>query len=151
MESEGPASNFRAVAEARAAANRSAMSTLIRARSLRAKEIPVERVRDTRCVRTARRDRGASDLGDLVAFPVKEFMPPARGRGAGGIGGAIRRCRSAQPMRSEKSGVPYERGRAVRAAGAPGWERGGGGGGEKNPLRAEGGRQEGEGGGSGGG
>ena len=71
MESEGLASNFRAVAEAEAAANRSAMNTLIRARSLGAKEIPVERVRDTRCVRTARRDRGASDLGRSRCVPVE--------------------------------------------------------------------------------
>jgi hypothetical protein len=43
VESEGPASNLRAVAEARARANRSAMTALIRAGSLTAKEIPAER------------------------------------------------------------------------------------------------------------
>jgi hypothetical protein len=42
-ESEGLASNLRAVAEARARANRSAMIALIRAGSLTVKEIPAER------------------------------------------------------------------------------------------------------------
>src|SRR5438445_13231302 len=43
MESEGPASNLRAVAKGESQANRSATSALIRACSLEAKEIPAAR------------------------------------------------------------------------------------------------------------
>ena len=78
MESEGPASNLRAVAEGGSQANRSATSALIRARSLRAKEIPAE------CVQThgvCGRHGGTEERltwGDLVAFPMMVFMPQSR-------------------------------------------------------------------------
>jgi hypothetical protein len=75
MESEGPASNLRAVAKAGAMANRSATSALIRARSLRAKEIPAERV-PTHGV--CGRHGGTEERltwGDLVASPMTVFMP----------------------------------------------------------------------------
>jgi hypothetical protein len=75
MESEGHASNFRAVAEGGSQANRSATSALIRARSLRAKEIPAERVlRHGVCGRHGGTEERLT-WGDLVAFPMKVFMP----------------------------------------------------------------------------
>jgi hypothetical protein len=92
MESEGHASKLRAVAEARARANRSAMSALIRACSLEAKEIPAERARTHGvCGRHGGTEKRLT-WGDLVAFPSKVFMPPGRGRRAGGIEGAIRQA-----------------------------------------------------------
>jgi hypothetical protein len=90
MESEGLASNLRAVAEAKAMANRSATSALIRAGSLTAKEIPAERApRHGVCGRHGGTERRLT-WGDLVASPEKEFMPPGRGRRAGGVDEAIR-------------------------------------------------------------
>jgi hypothetical protein len=75
VESEGLASNLRAVAEAEAVANRSAMSALIRACSLRAKEIPVQRVlRQGVCGRHGGKE-GRLTWGDLVVFLLMEFMP----------------------------------------------------------------------------
>jgi hypothetical protein len=78
MESEGPASKLRAVAEGGSQANRSATNALIRARSLRAKEIPVERVQ---AHGVCGRHGGTEERltwGDLVAFPMMVFMPPSR-------------------------------------------------------------------------
>jgi hypothetical protein len=75
MESEGPASKLRAVAKGESQANRSATSALIRARSLRAKEIPAERVQ---AHGVCGRHGGTEERltwGDLVAFPMKVFMP----------------------------------------------------------------------------
>jgi hypothetical protein len=75
MGSEGPASNLRAVAEAEAMANRSATSALIRACSLEAKEIPAERVQTHGvCGRHGGTEKRLT-WGDLVAFPMKVFMP----------------------------------------------------------------------------
>lgn len=75
MESEGLASNLRAVAKAGARANRSATSALIRACSLRAKEIPAERVLTHGvCGRHGGTEERLT-WGDLVAFPMKVFMP----------------------------------------------------------------------------
>ena len=90
MESEGPASNLRAVAEARAMANRSAMSALIRAGSLTAKEIPAERApRHGVCGRHGGTEERLT-WGDLVASSERVFMPPGWGRRAGGVDEAIR-------------------------------------------------------------
>src|SRR6266540_1804833 len=75
VESEGPASNLRAVAKGESQANRSATSTLIRACSLEAKEIPAERVQ---AHGVCGRHGGTEERltwGDLVAFPMKVFMP----------------------------------------------------------------------------
>jgi hypothetical protein len=75
MESEGPASNLRAVAKGESQANRSATSALIRACSLKAKEIPAERVQ---AHGVCGRHGGTEERltwGDLVAFPMKVFMP----------------------------------------------------------------------------
>src|SRR6516165_3680879 len=75
MESEGLASNLRAVAEAEAMANRSATSALIRAGSLTAKEIPAERApRQGVCGRHGGTEERLT-WGDLVASSEKEFMP----------------------------------------------------------------------------
>jgi hypothetical protein len=75
MESEGPASKLRAVAKGESQANRSATSALIRARSLRAKEIPAERVQAQGvCGRHGATEERLT-WGDLVAFPMKVFMP----------------------------------------------------------------------------
>lgn len=75
MESEGPASKLRAVAEGESQANRSATSVLIRARSLRAKEIPAERAQTHGvCGRHGGTEERLT-WGDLVAFPVMVFMP----------------------------------------------------------------------------
>ncbi len=90
MESEGHASKLRAVAEARARANRSATSVLIRACSLEAKEIPAERaLTHGVCGRHGGIEKRLT-WGGLVAFPSKVFMPPVEGRRARGIEGAIR-------------------------------------------------------------
>jgi hypothetical protein len=75
MESEGLASNLRAVAKGESQANRSATSALIRACSLEAKEIPAERVQ---AHGVCGRHGGTEERltwGDLVAFPMKVFMP----------------------------------------------------------------------------
>ena len=75
MESEGLASNLRAVAKGESLANRSATSALIRACSLEAKEIPAERVQ---AHGVCGRHGGTEERltwGDLVAFPMKVFMP----------------------------------------------------------------------------
>src|SRR5437667_7485603 len=75
MESEGLASNLRAVAEGESQANRSATSALIRACSLEAKEIPAERVQ---AHGVCGRHGGTEERltwGDLVAFPMMVFMP----------------------------------------------------------------------------
>src|SRR3989449_7849333 len=75
MESEGLASNFRAVAKGESQANRSATSALIRACSLEAKEIPAERAQ---AHGVCGRHGGTEERltwGDLVAFPMKVFMP----------------------------------------------------------------------------
>ena len=78
MESEGLASNFRAVAKGESQANRSATSALIRARSLGAKEIPAERApRQGVCGRHGGTEERLT-WGDLVAFPMKVFMPQWR-------------------------------------------------------------------------
>ena len=75
LESEGPASNLRAAAEAEAMANRSATSALIRAGSLTAKEIPAERVQTHGvCGRHGGTEERLT-WGDLVASSEKEFMP----------------------------------------------------------------------------
>ena len=75
MESERLASNFRAVAEGENQANRSATSALIRACSLEAKEIPAERVQTHGvCGRHGETEERLT-WGDLVAFPMKVFMP----------------------------------------------------------------------------
>jgi hypothetical protein len=75
MESEGHASNLRAVAEGGSQANRSAMSALIRACSLKAKEIPAERAQTHGvCGRHGGTEKRLT-WGDLVAFPMKVFMP----------------------------------------------------------------------------
>jgi len=75
MESEGPASNLRAVAKAEARANRSAMSALIRAGSLTAKEISAERVpAHGVCGRHGGTEKRLT-WGGLVAFPRMVFMP----------------------------------------------------------------------------
>ena len=90
MESEGLASNLRAVAEAEAMANRSAMSALIRAGSLMAKEIPAERApRNGVCGRHGGTEERLT-WGDLVASSMMVFMPPGWGRRAGGVDEAIR-------------------------------------------------------------
>jgi hypothetical protein len=90
MESEGLASNLRAVAEAEAMANRSAMSALIRAGSLTAKEIPAERApRQGVCGRHGGTEERLT-WGDLVASSERVFMPPGWGRRAGGVDEAIR-------------------------------------------------------------
>ena len=75
MESEGLASNLRAVAKGESQANRSATSALIRACSLEAKEIPAERVQ---AHGVCGRHGGTEERltwGGLVAFPMKVFMP----------------------------------------------------------------------------
>lgn len=75
MGSEGLASNLRAVAKGESQANRSATSALIRACSLEAKEIPAERVQ---AHGVCGRHGGTEERltwGDLVAFPMKVFMP----------------------------------------------------------------------------
>jgi len=73
--SEGLASNLRAVAEGESQANRSATSALIRACSLEAKEIPAERVQAQGvCGRHGETEKRLT-WGDLVAFPMKVFMP----------------------------------------------------------------------------
>ena len=75
MESEGLASNLRAVAEGESQANRSATSTLIRACSLEAKEIPAERAQTQGvCGRHGGTEKRLT-WGDLVASPMKVFMP----------------------------------------------------------------------------
>ena len=75
MESEGPASKLRAVAKGESQANRSATSALIRAWSLEAKEIPAERVQTHGvCGRHGGTEERLT-WGDLVAFPMKVFMP----------------------------------------------------------------------------
>ena len=75
MESEGLASNLRAVAEGESQANRSATSALIRACSLEAKEIPAERAQTQGvCGRHGGTEERLT-WGDLVAFPMKVFMP----------------------------------------------------------------------------
>jgi hypothetical protein len=75
MKSEGPASNLRAVAEGGSQANRSATSALIRACSLKAKEIPAERaLRQGVCGQHGGTEERLT-WGDLVAFPEKVFMP----------------------------------------------------------------------------
>jgi hypothetical protein len=75
MESEGLASNLRAVAEGESQANRSATSALIRACSLRAKEIPAERAQTHGvCGRHGGTEERLT-WGDLVAIPMKVFMP----------------------------------------------------------------------------
>jgi hypothetical protein len=75
MESEGLASNLRAVAEGESQANRSATSALIRACSLKAKEIPAERApRQGVCGRHGGTEERLT-WGDLVAFSMKVFMP----------------------------------------------------------------------------
>ncbi len=75
MESEGLASNLRAVAEGESQANRSATSALIRACSLKAKEIPAKRVpRHGVCGRHGGTE-GRLTWGDLVASLEKVFMP----------------------------------------------------------------------------
>jgi hypothetical protein len=90
MESEGLASNLRAVAEAEAMANRSAMSALIRAGSLTAKEIPAERApRHGVCGRHGGTEERLT-WGDLVASSERVFMPLGWGRRAGGVDEAIR-------------------------------------------------------------
>lgn len=90
MESEGLASNLRAVAKGGSQANRSATSALIRARSLRAKEIPAERApAQGVCGRHGGTEKRLT-WGDLVACPERVFMPPGEGRRAGGHGRAIR-------------------------------------------------------------
>jgi hypothetical protein len=90
MESEGLASNLRAVAEAEAMANRSAMSALIRAGSLTAKEIPAGRApRHGVCGRHGGTEERLT-WGDLVASSERVFMPPGWGRRAGGVDEAIR-------------------------------------------------------------
>src|SRR2546426_12780848 len=73
MESEGPASNLRAVAEAEAMANRSATSALIRARSLRAKEKPAERVLRHGLWGRHGGTEGRLTWGDLASSSKKEF------------------------------------------------------------------------------
>ena len=88
MESEGLAWNLRAIAEAEAMANRSAMSALIRAGSLTAKGIPAERApRQGVCGRHGGTEERLT-WGDLVVFLLMVFMP--QGRRAGGISKAIR-------------------------------------------------------------
>jgi hypothetical protein len=90
MESEGPASNLRAVAEARAMANRSATSALIRAGSLTVKEIPAERAHGHGvCGRHGGTEERLT-WGDLVASSERVFMPPGWGRRAGEVDRAIR-------------------------------------------------------------
>jgi hypothetical protein len=75
MGSEGLASNLRAVAEGESQANRSATSTLIRACSLKAKEIPAERSpRQGVCGRHGGTEERLT-WGGLVAFPEMVFMP----------------------------------------------------------------------------
>jgi hypothetical protein len=74
MESEGLASNLRAVAKGESQANRSATSARIRACSLRAKEIPAERVQAQGvCGRHGGTEKCLT-WGDLVAFPAMVFM-----------------------------------------------------------------------------
>jgi len=83
MESEGHASNLRAVAEGESQANRSAMSALIRARSLRAKEIPAERApRQGVCGRHGGTEERLT-WGDLVASRGR-CSCRGKGRRAGG-------------------------------------------------------------------
>jgi len=90
MGSEGLASNLRAVAKGESQANRSATNALIRARSLRAKEIPAERVLTHGvCGRHGGTEKRLT-WGDLVAFPEMVFMLPVPSRRAGGEGRAIR-------------------------------------------------------------
>ena len=141
MESEGLASNLRAVAEAEAMANRSATSALIRAGSLTAKEIPAERVQTHGvCGRHGGTERRLT-WGDLVAFPRMVFMPqwgPKSRRGRLGYKarpkgpvGAQREVRDLGVARTRReSGAT--RARAARG----GWL------GESGAIRCEGGPQE---------
>src|SRR5215831_15042461 len=86
MGSEGLASNLRAVAKGESQANRSAPSALIRAYSLKAKEIPAERAQTHGvCGRHGGTEKRLT-WGDLVAFPMKVFMPPSGRRAGGKIG-----------------------------------------------------------------
>src|SRR5947207_15854945 len=75
MESEGLASNLRAVAKGESLANRSATSALIRACSLEAKEIPAERAQ---AHGVCGRHGGTEERltwGGLAACPMRAFMP----------------------------------------------------------------------------
>jgi len=142
MESEGLASNLRAVAKGESQANRSATSALIRARSLRAKEIPAERVpAHGVCGRHGGTEERLT-WGDLVACPEMVFMPPGGGRRAGGHGRAIRpRPKGQTHAQREVRGLTVARTRresgATRAEPArDGWA------GESGLTRCEGGPQE---------
>jgi hypothetical protein len=99
LESEGLASNLRAVARGGSQANRSATSALIRARSLRAKEIPAERVHTHGvCGRHGGTEERLT-WGDLVAFPMKVFMPqlgPKSRRGRPGYKATLKCSAGAQ-------------------------------------------------------
>jgi len=75
MESEGLASNLRAVAKGESQANRSATNALIRACSLEAKGIPAECVQAHGVCGRHGGTEGRLTWGDLVAFPMKVFMP----------------------------------------------------------------------------
>ena len=141
MESEGPASNLRAVAEAEAMANRSATSALIRARSLRAKEIPAERaLTHGVCGRHGGTEERLT-WGDLVASSTKVFMPqlgPKSRRGRPGYKATPKGRADAQrevrglivATTRRESGVTREQ--AARG----GWAR------ESGSIRCEGGPQE---------
>jgi hypothetical protein len=145
MESEGLASNLRAVAEGESQANRSATSALIRACSLEAKEIPAERVQ---AQGVCGRHGGTEERltwGDLVAFPRKVFMPPSgpksrRGRPSykampkGSVGAqrevrdlvvAMTRRESGAIRAKAARGVDVSESRRPRCKGGPQeWERG---------------------------
>ena len=87
MESAGPASKLRAVAELKPEANRSAKSARNRACSLKAKEILAQRApRQGVCGRHGEKEKRLT-WGDFVVFPVRVFM--AQGRRAGGISEAL--------------------------------------------------------------
>jgi hypothetical protein len=121
MESEGPASNLRAVAEARAMANRSATSALIRAGSLTVKEIPAERAHGHGvCGRHGGTEERLT-WGDLVASSERVFMPPGRGRRAGGVDEAIRQSpkRLVDAQREVRALVVVRNRGESRGTGAP--------------------------------
>src|SRR5262249_24080951 len=112
MESEGLASNLRAVAEAEAMANRSATSVLIRAGSLTAKEIPAERApRHGVCGRHGGTERRLT-WGDLVASSTMVFMPP-------GLGPKSRRGRRGDKAESETPGRRAARGQGPHSSEEP--------------------------------
>jgi hypothetical protein len=143
VESEGLASNPRAVAEARARRTGRPRACSSEPAALRRRKYLRSPLQDTVCADGTEGTEKRLTWGGLVASSVRVFMLPARGRRAGGVGPAIRRSpkRRADAQREVRASIVVRN--RGESRGTHAGVRGDGGGAKAPGPGAKGGHREG--------